>query len=212
MSRRSSETADMVTRFWFAWTGEYNSIHWIACTLAGVFLATSILLIFVGYLNYLTDSYLMYAASAIAANTVARSAAGAAAPLFTDYMFKALGVGGGGSLIAGVGCLLAPIPFIFYRYGRPIRERSKFAPTGHQKPQQEHQKNDEEAAPEHMSTSDEEEAELDEEAGLPDQKETEEIEKQRSGEDITPSSNHEHDGDRFLDASGMEKAEQKPVS
>lgn len=118
-----------ITMFWFAWSGEYNSVHWMVPTLAGVFLSTSILLIFVAYLNYLTDTYLMYAASALAANTVARSAAGAAAPLFTQYMFDALGVGGGGSLIAGVACLLAPIPFIFYRYGRPIRERSKFAPT-----------------------------------------------------------------------------------
>ena len=104
-------------------------MHWIVPTTAGVFLATSILLIFVGYLNYLTDTYLMYAASALAANTVARSGAGAAAPLFTQYMFDALGVGGGGSLIAGVATLLAPIPFIFYKYGEPIRKRSKFAPT-----------------------------------------------------------------------------------
>jgi DHA1 family multidrug resistance protein-like MFS transporter len=115
--------------FWFAWTGEYNSIHWIVPTLAGVFLSTSILLIFVAYLNYLTDTYLMYAASALAANTVCRSACGAAAPLFTQYMFDALGVGGGGSLIAGAACLLAPIPFVFYWYGEPIRRRSKFAPT-----------------------------------------------------------------------------------
>lgn len=71
----------------------------------------------------------MFAASALAANTVARSAAGAAAPLFTQYMFDALGVGGGGSLIGGVAVLLAPIPFIFYKYGEPIRKRSKFAPT-----------------------------------------------------------------------------------
>lgn len=71
----------------------------------------------------------MYAASALAANTVCRSAAGAAAPLFTQQMFNALGVGGGGSLIAGVAVLLMPIPFVFYKYGGPIRERSKFAPT-----------------------------------------------------------------------------------
>ncbi|KAJ4398168.1 hypothetical protein N0V91_010395 [Didymella pomorum] len=124
-----------VTMFWFAWSGEYNSVHWIVPTLAGVFLSTSILLIFVAYLNYLTDTYLMYAASALAANTVVRSAAGAAAPLFTQYMFDGLGVGGGGSLIAGVACLLAPIPFIFYKYGGPIRERSKFAPTSDRNPQ-----------------------------------------------------------------------------
>ncbi|RDW57651.1 hypothetical protein BP5796_12452 [Coleophoma crateriformis] len=118
-----------ITMFWFAWTGEFNSVHWIVPTIAGAFLATSIVLIFVSYLNYLTDTYLVYVASALAANTVARSAAGAAAPLFTQYMFDALGVGGGGSLIAGVACLLAPIPFIFYKYGEPIRKRSKFAPT-----------------------------------------------------------------------------------
>ncbi|KAK6065412.1 major facilitator superfamily transporter [Seiridium cupressi] len=118
-----------VTMFWFAWTAEFNSIHWIVPTIAGVFLATSLMLIFVGFLNYLVDAYLLYAASAIAANTVARSACGAAAPLFTTYMFDALGVGGGGSLIGGVATLLAFIPFVFYRYGEGIRRRSKFAPT-----------------------------------------------------------------------------------
>jgi MFS transporter, DHA1 family, multidrug resistance protein len=133
-----------VTMFWLAWSGEYNSVHWVVPTLAGVFLATSILLVFVAFLNYLTDTYLMYAASAIAANTVCRSAAGAAAPLFTQYMFDALGVGGGGSLIGGVAVLLAPIPFIFYRYGEPIRKRSKFAPTPQQLPTTEPPKTDKE--------------------------------------------------------------------
>lgn len=71
----------------------------------------------------------MYAASAIAANTIARSACGAAAPLFTNQMFAKLGVGGGGSLIGGVAALLAIIPFMFYKYGRQIRIRSKFAPV-----------------------------------------------------------------------------------
>ena len=76
----------------------------------------------------------MYAASAIAANTVCRSAAGSSAPLFTNYMFEALGVGGGGSLIGGVAALLAVIPFAFYRYGERIRVKSRFAPT-YQKPE-----------------------------------------------------------------------------
>lgn len=118
-----------VTMFWFAWSAEYNSVPWIVPTIAGTFLATAIMLIFVAYLNYLTDTYLMYTASAMAANTICRSACGAAAPLYTRAMFDTLGVGGGGSLIGGVAVLLAPIPFIFYRYGEPIRQRSKFAPT-----------------------------------------------------------------------------------
>lgn len=44
-------------------------------------------------------------------------------------MFDALGVGGAGSLIGAVAVLLAPIPFLFWKYGERIRERSKFAPT-----------------------------------------------------------------------------------
>ena len=81
--------------FGFAWSGEYNSVHWFVPTFFGALLGSSLLLIFVGFLNYLVDTYLMYAASAIAANTIARSACGAAAPLFTHQMFTALGVGGG---------------------------------------------------------------------------------------------------------------------
>jgi hypothetical protein len=202
-----------LNRFWFAWAGEYNSVHWIVVTIAGVFLASGILVIFVGFLNYITDSYLMYAASALAANTVARSAAGAAAPLFTGYMFSALGVGGGGSLIGGVAVLLAPIPFLFYKYGRPIRERSRFAPTKPKQPDVE--KQDEEAAPQRRSSdansSDRYELALDEEAGVPDPSELEkEIEKER---ELSPTSSAEKDidGDRFLDASGMEKAERNPA-
>lgn len=86
----------------------------------------------------------MYAASAIAANTIARSACGAAAPLFTNQMFTALGVGGGGSLIGGVATLLACIPFLFYKYGEQIRIRSRFAPALDARPQG---NVDEEAAP-----------------------------------------------------------------
>lgn len=112
-------------------------IHWIVPTIAGVFLAASLMLIFVGYLTYLVDSYLMYAASAIAVNTVCRSACGAAAPLFTNYMFDALGIGGGGSLIGGIALVLAVIPFAFYKHGEGIRRRSRFAPTGLRKADEE---------------------------------------------------------------------------
>ncbi|KIW09985.1 hypothetical protein PV08_11761 [Exophiala spinifera] len=131
-----------ITMFWFGWTGQYNSIHWIVPTIAGACLGCMIMLIFVGYINYLTDTYLMYTASAMAANTICRSACGSAAPLFTQYMFNALDVGPGASLIGGVACLLAPIPFIFYKYGRLIRERSKFAPTPLRRPNDEEKQDD----------------------------------------------------------------------
>lgn len=190
-----------ITMFWFAWTGQYNSIHWIVPTLAGVGLAASFLLVFVGYLNYLTDSYLMYAASALAANTVVRSACGAAAPLFTEQMFTALGVSGGGSLIAGVGVLLAPIPFIFHKYGGPIRKRSRFAPT-----EQPSKPDEGDAARSNSRSADAsstDEKALDEEMGVPDRE---------SLKDAIDNYNRHHpghqaSGDPYVDASGLEKAE-----
>jgi DHA1 family multidrug resistance protein-like MFS transporter len=70
----------------------------------------------------------MYSASAMAANAMIRAATGAAFPLFTDQMFRKLGVGWAGTVIAGVALLLAPSPFVFARYGARIRAKSEFAP------------------------------------------------------------------------------------
>ena len=70
------------------------------------------------------------AASAIAANTFLRSLAGAGFPLFSQYMFAALGVNWAGTLLGCVAAVLVPIPIAFYVYGHKIRERSAFAPTG----------------------------------------------------------------------------------
>lgn len=206
-----------ISMFGLAWSGNYNSVHWIVPTIFGAILASSILLVFVAYLNYITDSYLMYAASALAANTICRSAAGSAAPLFTEYMFSALGVGGAGSLIAGVACLLAPIPFVFYRYGEPIRKRSKFAPTepaSEEDSEEEKPKDDDDANKTHQArngstsgeSTDREELALDEEQGVPAPADLEEqIAKERR--EAASHQHGTHDGDRFIDASGLEKAE-----
>lgn len=35
-----------VSMFWLAWTANYDFLHWIVPTLAGVFLAASMMLIF----------------------------------------------------------------------------------------------------------------------------------------------------------------------
>lgn len=48
--------------------------------------------------------------------------------LFTTQMFKTLHVQWACTLIGGVGILMMPIPFVFYKFGAKIRERSKFAP------------------------------------------------------------------------------------
>ncbi|KAF1730061.1 putative transporter [Beauveria bassiana] len=49
-------------------------------------------------------------------------------------MFHAMGVDGGGSLVAGVATLLSVYPFVFSRYGEFIRARSKYTAFGVAKP------------------------------------------------------------------------------
>ena len=79
--------------------------------------------------SYLVDTYRMYSASAFAANTMTRSAVGAAFPLFTTQMYEGMGVNWASSLIGGVALLLLPMPFLFYKYGPRIRARSQFSPS-----------------------------------------------------------------------------------
>jgi MFS transporter, DHA1 family, multidrug resistance protein len=115
--------------FWFGWSGYRADIHWIVPTLSGLLTGFGLLSIFLQLLNYLVDAYLMFAASAIAANTFLRSLAGAGFPLFSQYMFKTLHVNWAGTLLGCVALLLVPIPIGFIVYGERIRQKSAFAPT-----------------------------------------------------------------------------------
>ncbi|EAW10070.1 uncharacterized protein ACLA_045350 [Aspergillus clavatus NRRL 1] len=66
------------------------------------------------------------AASALAANSVLRSAAGAGFPLFAPSMFNAFGVNWTGTLPGCVAALMMPMPLLFYLYGHKIRAKNKF--------------------------------------------------------------------------------------
>lgn len=112
---------------WFCWTGNYpDKIHWICPTIAGSFIGFGLMGIFLPCLNYIIESYLLVAASAVAANTFLRSSFGAAFPLFAGYMFRGMGTGWAGLLLGLFAASLIPVPFIFLKYGPRIRRKSKF--------------------------------------------------------------------------------------
>jgi hypothetical protein len=112
--------------FWFAWTNS-PSIHWIVSIMAGAPFGFGMVLVFLSIMNYLIDSYLIYAASVLAANSVLRSLFGAAFPLFTTYMYADLGIHWASSIPAFLALACVPFPFLFYKYGSAIRLRCKFA-------------------------------------------------------------------------------------
>ena len=104
--------------------------------------------IFQAALNYLIDTFQRYAASAgkhepctglelpgqsanifcvVAANTFLRSAFAGAFPLFISPMLHNLGLGWGISVFALFSCLLLPIPYLFYTFGKRIRARGRWS-------------------------------------------------------------------------------------
>ena len=42
--------------FWFGWSGNYKSVHWIVPTLSGILSGFGLLAIFISLLNYIVDS------------------------------------------------------------------------------------------------------------------------------------------------------------
>jgi hypothetical protein len=95
--------------FWFAWTNS-PSIHWIVSIAAGAPFGFGMILVFLGVMNYLIDAYTIYAASALAANSVLRSLFGMASPLFTSFMYSNLGIHWASTIPAFLSLMCVPMP------------------------------------------------------------------------------------------------------
>ena len=112
--------------FWLAWT---SHVSWVAQVISIAFIGAGIMLIFTNGVAFIIDIYMTGSASALAANTIVRSAAAAGLPLAAPRMYEALGTAWATSLLALLCVALVPAPFLFYKYGEQLRRRSSFAPT-----------------------------------------------------------------------------------
>lgn len=83
--------------------------------------------IYLAAFSYLSDGYTLYASSALSAMSFLRNLVGAVFPLFTSQLFDRLGVQGAGGLVFGLSTILSVIPFVLFKYGARLRERSPFA-------------------------------------------------------------------------------------
>lgn len=132
----------------------------MAPTASGVLVGIGIFVIFLQGFNYLVDSYLILyvsssplfcsdiictrthqqysAASVFAANTILRSAVGAAFPLFSRQMFQDLGVQWAGTLLGCLSAVMIPIRLAFIFWGPFLQRKSSFAPVpgSFQKPEE----------------------------------------------------------------------------
>lgn len=119
-----------ISLFWFGWTGNYPSVHWISPVLASLLFTVGAILIFNAIFCYLAHAYPKYAASVLAGNDFLRSSFGAGFPLFATAMFHNLGVGWACTILACLTIVFVPYPFLLYFRGRRLRLASKYADHG----------------------------------------------------------------------------------
>lgn len=111
-----------ISLFWLAWTVEYR-IYWFVPVLSTTFFAFGQLIIFNSVQNYYIDSFVRYAASAIAAGSLFRSIVGGFVPLIAPALFDKIGYGWGISTFGFLNLALAPFPVLFYYYGEKVRAK-----------------------------------------------------------------------------------------
>ncbi|KAF5017377.1 hypothetical protein F66182_10697, partial [Fusarium sp. NRRL 66182] len=111
----------VVSLFWLGWTASAD-IHWVVPMSSGVIFGLAYELIFMAMLNYLSDAYQQFAASAQSASSCCRSIFGAVLPLAAQPMFSAVGIDWGCSIIAFASLGVSIIPFMFIYFGERIRK------------------------------------------------------------------------------------------
>lgn len=122
--------------FWYGWTVQFKA-HWINPVIAAGVFSFGLLFVWVGgpldlctltaqlpANIYLIDVFTVYAASAMAANTVLRSLVAAVLPLAGPKMYAAMGYGWGTTMLGFIAVIMFPIPLVFIRYGERMRLNS----------------------------------------------------------------------------------------
>lgn len=115
-----------IALFWLGWSSKL-SIHPVMPMMSGVFFGFGYLLIFIALINYLTDAYKQFSASAAAAASTSRSIFAVFLPMATNSMYGTLGINWASSLLGFFSIGMAVIPFVFIKKGAWIRANSRFA-------------------------------------------------------------------------------------
>ncbi|PYI27943.1 MFS general substrate transporter [Aspergillus indologenus CBS 114.80] len=111
--------------FWYGWAS-FPFVHWIVPTCGIAAAGLGIYSIYMAVVNYLTDAYEKYAASALSAASLGRNTFGAFLPLASYELFDTLGFGWAGSLLGFIGLALSVVPVVLILKGPEIRRRSPF--------------------------------------------------------------------------------------
>ncbi|KAF8333589.1 MFS multidrug transporter-like protein [Cantharellus anzutake] len=118
-----------ISLFWFAWTsapGLGHTSYW-SPVIAGCLLGVVDTLLWLGMMNYITDSYPNLAGSAIAAFLIPSFLVAGGCAHLGVYMFQKLKTQVAVSILAGISTGVVILVYTLYFFGPTLRARSRYA-------------------------------------------------------------------------------------
>ncbi|KAI1167616.1 synaptic vesicle transporter [Nemania serpens] len=105
---------------WYGWASHQHAF-WLAPLTGLVCFGLGMIGIFLPIQTYMIDAFPEYAASSTAALASSRNVVGTFLPLAGPFLYEALGLGWGNTLLAFVALVLIPAPYFIAKYGKSLR-------------------------------------------------------------------------------------------
>ncbi len=115
-----------ISLFWLGWTN-YPSINPLVGYGATILFGFALTSIFVSSYQYIIQSYGSAASSALGSITLVRYTVSGAMIIATRPTYQGIGVHWTLTLLGIIATVLVPVPYMIYKYGPKLREKSKFA-------------------------------------------------------------------------------------
>ncbi|KAL9131628.1 MAG: hypothetical protein Q9217_000516 [Psora testacea] len=112
---------------WYGWATQEHT-HWIVPILGSALVGIASMFSYLPVQLYLVDTYTVFAASAIASNSVVRSICAALVPLGAGPLYNRLGYGWGNSVLAFISLGFVPIALVLLIFGERVRTHPRFQP------------------------------------------------------------------------------------
>ena len=112
---------------WYGWPIEYH-VHWLTSIFGSGLIAVGAMYSYMPVQMYLVDVFTIYAASAVGAVTIFRSALTTVIPLAANPLYDRLGYGWGNTLLAFIAFMFVPFAILLFRYEERIRTNPRFRP------------------------------------------------------------------------------------
>jgi DHA1 family multidrug resistance protein-like MFS transporter len=114
-----------ISIFWLAWTN-YKSISYWSAYASTVLFGYSLTAIFVSSYSYIINIYGTWSSSALGSVTMARYLVAAGMVVAARPMYQGIGVHWSLTFLGCLGVVCLPVPWLLYRYGKVLREKSEF--------------------------------------------------------------------------------------